>query len=712
MPGTGKGIAVGLTIADRVETSEHELFIGRTREREELAGALAEARDRPVAVYVYGPPGVGKSALLRRFTSACRDVCVARLDFGGPGGVDAAPDGVWLVKPPSVVLSIAVAGQPPDMAHLACELTPAGLGEIARAVNGLAGEGRPVLLLVDGYDALRAWDQEIREACFYPLGPGVCLLLSGRLSPEQLWLGDLAWRRQVRAVPLEGLSPEEARAFLGRGWRGELPPMEGILVWTAGRPRWLAALADAFAQWRSNPLAFGTGAHGQSLYLYLLERMLHPGSRRQEWRPGIGRSLLDKALAVACLFRTFDRRDLGTVMGCWLEEEHWQALVDLPFVGREGRRYGVRDEVRRVLAGFVRKERPWASRVWQWRAAGHRLRQMEKSLARGEGPGSHWLDVVELAWWAPCRRVFCPTLEAAEAWCVRHGTAGRGLPAGASQDAAAGSWLPWRDLPLTGGEPLVTVERGGSVLGTGVAIHQGDTVTIGLVIHAAVPPEPQGDAAGDQEQVTSLYGVLLRELASHWDGSSPLRLGTPVGPAAEVLEPLLGRLGLGHRPEEDLSGFSEPLRRRWRWWVLEPPPGGHRAWLKCSAEEPRPARSPAERRGWAAAAKEALEALDESLRLVTTRAARHFGRCFESDGSSPTADSVRRWLLDALWEADLGHQSGLRRTLLTLYYVDRIGSHEVVAERLDLPRPTYFRHHREALVHLGEALLTGPASLR
>jgi hypothetical protein len=40
-----------------------------------------------------------------------------------------------------------------------------------------------------------------------------------------------------------------------------------------------------------------------------------------------------------------------------------------------------------------------------------------------------------------------------------------------------------------------------------------------------------------------------------------------------------------------------------------------------------------------------------------------------------------------------------------MYYVDKAGPHEQIAELLDLPRATYFRAYRQALRQLGSALL-------
>ena len=66
-------------------------------------------------------------------------------------------------------------------------------------------------------------------------------------------------------------------------------------------------------------------------------------------------------------------------------------------------------------------------------------------------------------------------------------------------------------------------------------------------------------------------------------------------------------------------------------------------------------------------------------------------------------DSFRPWFLDALHSVSLGeHMDG--KTILVLYYLDRRGTHEELAEILHVSRATYFRNHRSALEKLADAI--------
>ena len=100
----------------------------------------------------------------------------------------------------------------------------------------------------------------------------------------------------------------------------------------------------------------------------------------------------------------------------------------------------------------------------------------------------------------------------------------------------------------------------------------------------------------------------------------------------------------------------------------------------------------------AVAAREALTALRQPVQLERTAAmacyrARHHG--------TGTASDLRAWLVDALASCGL---SPTQEAILTQYYVEAAGPHEVLCEQMDVPRATYYRLHRLALQRLGEAM--------
>ena len=72
-----------LTIADRIRQSAAQGFVGRTRELDALASALA-AGDLPFLVaFVHGPGGIGKSRLVRQVLTTLEIPAALPSIFGG-----------------------------------------------------------------------------------------------------------------------------------------------------------------------------------------------------------------------------------------------------------------------------------------------------------------------------------------------------------------------------------------------------------------------------------------------------------------------------------------------------------------------------------------------------------------------------------------------------------------------------------------------------
>lgn len=81
----------------------------------------------------------------------------------------------------------------------------------------------------------------------------------------------------------------------------------------------------------------------------------------------------------------------------------------------------------------------------------------------------------------------------------------------------------------------------------------------------------------------------------------------------------------------------------------------------------------------------------------------HFGPTIEAFWAEVAdSGSFRTWFLDALTSVDGDQVDG--KTVLVLYYLDRRGTHEELAEVLHVSRATYFRKHRQAIERLAEAV--------
>ena len=682
------------TLGHVVAAAEAGMFLGRAAELAALAGAIEDAGPQPVAVYVHGPAGIGKSALLRALRRQVegRVALVVHLDAGGiPPSPEAVCEGLALQ-----IGGVDGAGDLPRPSRL------------VSAINHRA-RGGAVLLLVDGYDQWRACDPWFRVEVLHRLGSGVCAVLAGRRHPAEAWPEDPAWLSAVRRVPLGPLKPDESNALLRQLGVPDEPGLARAVELCGGHPALLGLVATLrLSQYAALP---GPQDHVSRLPLddergttAMLERFVNPTSRRAAWRAGVGASDLDRLVAAGAVLGIFDRRALEAVVGEPATRGAWKDLLDLPFV-REvpGRKLSIAPGLRREFAATVRRLRPWTERRWRQRAIAHYCRAVQEGTC---DPEHAWTQASGLARESPAYLPLHPDAEVDRRWFFRWGATEVDLPALRSRQAAGDGLAGGAAGAAAALDPLLRLSPGGFLLafdpqeglaGYALAVPLTRQTRPALARHPAAGPvlaaRPEDGTDGTTLYVCPLVAapalaalapVLLREMVAEFGRHQRVVL---LQPSAE-LEPLLGCLGF--RAEAVAGWPTAP-------WVLTLGPRGYARWLQQAAA-PTPVRTPqgAER---AAAAREAMTLIDQEDALEASVAGRYFHAAYLAPGAT-----VRGWLLDALLTAELDGAALPARDILTLYYVQRVGPHEVVAERLGLPRTTYFRCHRQAVSRLAEAL--------
>lgn len=596
--------------------SARRLF-DRAAEMESLEQAWRAAAAAPVVVGVEGPSGVGKSLLVRTFLKAM------------------APD-------PPILWTAAdeVAPHPQAVGqHLAQALGLDGAGW--DPIDALREAPSPLIWVIDHYDAWREFDAYLCETVWPRLRPGTLVMAIGREPFAALWHETPDVRGQRRILSVLPWAPEVTRRYLA----------------SAGMPTWLAALGELVsggsptlasrlaATFNQHPTVVESLDAGQALSLFM-ERALHPGSRRLNWRAGLGDESLDAVVAPALLFPTFTRPLLGAVVGSDLTARHWERLCTLPLVESRGPGlWGFRGALRAELEPAVLQLRPWAARHWRWHAA--------RFVAWAEGAGTAVIAEEVL------RTVLAPRVLAGQAWPT--------------------SWqVHWP--AATARKAVVLTDASGQVLASAE----------GQFPRASEP----GPAVVERIALSPGCPHAWEALATVLLASAVLARGLVV--EAQVLHD---------------SGVDARLLTRWfqaygfethdpQRWELALGPRRLGPWLSRLLYPDVPA--PRDR--LFKAAREALLAIHDLDQLEHSDLAQLW-----PERLSPVR--LRHWLLDALSSADLGEwPSG--RALLTLYYVERKGPHELLAERLNVSRATYFRTHQRALTRLAEHLFLPPAPER
>jgi hypothetical protein len=229
-------------------------FVGRDAERELVAAALAG--DGGFAVlFVHGPGGIGKSALLRRI-GADAEAAGVRTVTVDARTIDPSPDGF--------------------LAALAEQLAlPAGEDPVP-ALRDLS----PLLLVVDTFERCPGLQGWLRERFLPRLPADALTVVAGREPPETAWRFDPSWQDLLRVVALRNLPPDDAGRLLAV--RGVPPPLrQPALAFAGGHPLALCLLAET-ASGSGTPLTLVDPAP-PDLVRVLLERIVDeaPSSRHR-----------------------------------------------------------------------------------------------------------------------------------------------------------------------------------------------------------------------------------------------------------------------------------------------------------------------------------------------------------------------------------------------------------------------------------------------
>ncbi len=214
-------------LEERLKSTRHRHFIGRVEERRRFGSALAAAALPFHVLFVYGPAGCGKTALLHEYEFMCSSA-------GGLCVYLNARD----IEPSAASLIEALRWEQ----HSGLEQW-AGMADL---YAWYAAQPGPVVILLDAYELLSPLERWIWSSFLPSLPQNVLVVAAGRRPPPAELLLESGLRSFVHLAPLGNLTEEESRAFLEarEAPAGQIP---AVLAFAHGNPLALALVADVFS---------------------------------------------------------------------------------------------------------------------------------------------------------------------------------------------------------------------------------------------------------------------------------------------------------------------------------------------------------------------------------------------------------------------------------------------------------------------------------
>lgn len=348
-----------MRIHDLLVKRQQGLFVGRSGEFALLQRLVAEPDAQWQLLHFHGPGGIGKSTLLRLFAEHIGpDRCIT-LD----GNAGICTHQALLVR---IQQELSRLGAWPDAA--AAHLEPE---EVTRWLNAYAEQQGVILLSFDAFEKWGFIESWLREEWLPSLSPKVRICTAGRFPLKGEWQGN-GWNLLVRNQELPPLSLEDVAAYGRACGITDTAAVETLKRISGGHPLALALASEVIA--RHGRLDFER-LHQHEVIQRLMAEMLED----------IGDSSLHLYLEAATVVRRFDQELLQVILDQPIPADGFRALCALPFITGQEQHWMLHDSVRTWALADLKVRKPGAWERYRTRAfAALRTRREKHPEQRAE----------------------------------------------------------------------------------------------------------------------------------------------------------------------------------------------------------------------------------------------------------------------------------------------------------------------------------------
>lgn len=361
-----------MRIADLLTRSGKESFVGRAYELGLLEALLNSDTASWKILNLYGPSGIGKSSLLQMFalqTGAERCIYLPRPD------ARVAPAHFADQLNRALLLAFPTAGYHPT------HWTEEEYGQLANRLNLQALQSNGLIVLVDAFEQWTGIEQWFRDSWLPLLSPLVKWCLASRDPIGSAWRKE-GWHSFVNRVELKPLQSDEVRQYLERSGIRHLPTIHKLHRMSGGIPLTLSTFSELIA-------SRGADHHLlQQVSREIREALI------TDWLRAMSHPDCFELLDAACTVWRFDQELLEAIVQRPFSTESFRTFCNQPFVIRHRNYWRMHDLIRHWGREDLQRRKPAQYNAFRERAVDEIQRR--KHLVTDSLLSDWMMDLIEL----------------------------------------------------------------------------------------------------------------------------------------------------------------------------------------------------------------------------------------------------------------------------------------------------------------------------